>query len=129
MTPPQTEIEEVIRKINNAWQKGPLDDLNDFFHHNMIIAGPDFQILGKGREACIKSYKDFGAAAVIHSCTEGTPEIHVQGDTAVAGYHFDIDYEIQGRRCHETGRDLFVFTRENGRWLAVWRTMIVDTAE
>jgi hypothetical protein len=31
-----------------------------------------------------------------------------------------------GERFNDTGRDLFVFVKEDGRWQAVWRTMIVS---
>lgn len=37
-----------------------------------------------------------------------------------------MTYELAGKQYHESGRDTLVFTRETGRWLVVWRLMLVD---
>jgi len=50
--------------------------------------------------------------------------IDVVGQTAVASYVFDIRYELEGVAYQESGRDLFVFSREQTTWRAVWRTML-----
>lgn len=34
-----------------------------------------------------------------------------------------------GERFKDSGRDLFDFIRQNDRWQAVWRTMIVSQEE
>ena len=33
-------------------------------------------------------------------------------------------YERSGERYRATGRDLWVFARQDGAWLAAWRTML-----
>jgi hypothetical protein len=33
-------------------------------------------------------------------------------------------YERSGQRNRATDRDLWVFARDGGRWLAVWRAML-----
>jgi len=37
-------------------------------------------------------------------------------------------YERSGERSRATGRDLWVFVRQGGEWVAIWRTML-DLAE
>jgi hypothetical protein len=55
--------------------------------------------------------------------------IDVFGDTAIATCSYEIAYEMGGERFNDTGRDIFVFVRENHRSLAVWRTMIIPEAK
>jgi hypothetical protein len=43
---------------------------------------------------------------------------------AVITFRYDMRYERSGDRYHATGRDLWVFHRENNAWIAVWRTML-----
>jgi hypothetical protein len=51
----------------------------------------------------------------------------VVGDTAVVTYGFGIHYEMGGEAMVDTGRDMFVLTREpGGPWQAVWRTLIME---
>jgi hypothetical protein len=33
-------------------------------------------------------------------------------------------YEMRGEVHKDSGYDLFVFSREKGKWLAVWRTIL-----
>jgi hypothetical protein len=33
-------------------------------------------------------------------------------------------YERSGERFRATGRDLWVFQKQSGAWIAVWRTML-----
>jgi hypothetical protein len=35
-------------------------------------------------------------------------------------------WAMGGQSFREAGHDLFVFARENGAWLAVWRTLVPD---
>jgi hypothetical protein len=39
-----------------------------------------------------------------------------------------MDWEMEDERHAESGRDVFVFSRVAGRWLAAWRLTPVDSA-
>jgi hypothetical protein len=123
------EIKDLLQKINEAWSKGNPDDLAEFFHENLVILGPDLQRMGEGKEACIQSYKDFLTQAVIHMYKEHDFLIDVWGNTAVAIYTFDISYGMSGLVFNETGHDMFVFNRREGKWLAVWRMVFPTRSE
>jgi len=118
------EIVDILRAINAAWVKGETDELKRYFHEDMIIARPGFGIHGEGRKACVDSYREFAGMANIQKLSESQRVVLVWGDTAVASYKFDIDYEIDGQSHQDAGYDLFVFTRRKGTWLAVWRTVL-----
>jgi ketosteroid isomerase-like protein len=122
------EIRLVLGKINDAWLKGRPEDLRAVldrcFHDDIVIKGPGFQAMGRGKEACVKSYADFERQARVRSCQLSEPEIDHAGDTAVATYSWEMTYELDGHEYHESGHDLFVLTRIQGRWQAVWRAML-----
>ena len=118
------EIRHVLRNINHAWTEGPVDDLRKYFHEDMIIAQPGFGIRGEGKNACVDSYREFAGMASIDGLRESEHVILVWGDTAVASYRFDIEYELDGQAHQDAGYDLFVFTRQDGTWLAAWRTIL-----
>ena len=122
------EIRLLLNKINDAWLAGPPDGipgvLNECFSADMVIKGPSFQAMGRGKEACVKSYVDFVRQARVRSCTLSEPEIDHFGDTAIATYSWEMTYELDGHEYHNSGHDLFVLSRVEGRWLAVWRAML-----
>jgi hypothetical protein len=106
------------------WNKVP--ELNSYFHDDMVIKGPAFQELCRGRAACVKSYEEFLAQAKVLEYKDKPPSVDVFGRSAVAVCPWEMTYELAGKQYHESGRDTLVFTRETGRWLVVWRLMLVD---
>jgi len=40
-TKDQQEIWQIIKTINDAWLKGHVEDLIDYFHDDMVIVTPD----------------------------------------------------------------------------------------
>lgn len=50
--------------------------------------------------------------------------IDVCGDTAVATCPWEMEWEAGGEARREAGHDVFVLARRDGRWLAVWRTVV-----
>ncbi len=119
-------VAELIRTINEAWLEGRTEELHRFFHDDMIIAGPNAAKMGEGREACVKSYTDFIDSAHIAHFDSKEVSVDVWGNAALAFYEFEITYKMHGMEYHETGRDVFLFTRESAThpWLAVWRMVI-----
>ena len=85
-------IRQLLKRIHNAWTQGRTDELNTIFHEDMVIAGPGFQALAKGREVCVRSYEDFIRQATIQECKETEPSIHVSGDTAVGSKHSGLSF-------------------------------------
>ena len=119
------EILELIEQLNDAWVKGSPEQLSSFFREDIAMVHPDFIHRTEGREACIASYVDFCSQAKVNDFKLGETSIDVIGHTAIATYSYEISYEMGGELFKDTGRDLFVFIREDGRWQAVWRTMII----
>lgn len=120
----QGEIRQLLKSMSEAWVSGHPEELEEYFHEDMVIALPGFGRRGVGKRACVESYKELTSRATIQDFRESDPLIDVWGDTAVASYRFELDYEMSGQEHHDSGQDLFVFARERGNWRAVWRTII-----
>lgn len=124
------EIWDLVQRMNDAWAKpGGPEELASFFREDIVMVHPDFTYRTEGRDACVASYEDFCRQAEIRDFKINNPGIHVFGNTAIATYSYEIAYEMGGERFNDTGRDIFVFVRENDRWRAVWRTMIIPEAK
>jgi len=122
------KVRIVLQQINDAWLHGRSEhlrqSLEDCFHEEMVIRGPDFQDLCRGKAACAQSYVDFLHQAKIQNCKLAEPEIDIAGDTAIATYAWKMTYELAGQSYTEAGHDLVVFTGHEGKWLAVWRALL-----
>lgn len=126
-TPPtkdQEAVRAVLRRINDAWLTGHFDDLGQYFHENMVVVPPGYHMRLNGRDACVRSYRDFTAAATIDEFMLHDPSVEVVGDTATAMSRFDTVYRLEGKTYRESGFDLFVLNRTGDDWLAVFRTVI-----
>ncbi len=127
-TPVRHAVAETMRWINQAWLDGRPDDIADRLHPAMVMVFPGFTGRGEGRAAIVAGFVDFCSNATVHSYREADAQIDVAGDTAVMSYTFEMVYERSGENYQATGRDVWVFTRHDGQWLGVWRTML-DLAE
>jgi hypothetical protein len=121
-------VAEVVRRINRAWLDGRPEDLRALFHPAVAMIFPGFAGRAEGRDTLVAGFADFCAQAKVHDYREADHQVDVVGGTAVASYTFAMVYERAGGRYHSTGRDLWVFGRHAGAWVAVWRTML-DVAE
>lgn len=120
----KNEIAKTVRKINSALVEGNPEKLNEYFHEDIMIVSPELKVRGKGKDECIKSYVDFLSKATLNEYNQSEPQICVFGSTATVSYKYDVGWEINGESFKESGQNLFVFTRVDGKWLVVWRMLI-----
>jgi hypothetical protein len=133
LTKEQTEIRDLLSRINNAWSKLRGDAmtaaLNECFADEIVLRGPGFVFLGKGRDSAVQSYHDFVTQAEVKSVLLDEPQIDVAGDTATAQYKWSMTYVLNGQEYTEQGHDVFVFARRDNKWLAVWRALLPEQPE
>lgn len=120
----QEEILSLLSRINEAWLEGRTEGLNDCFHNDVVIKGPQLQEMARGREACVKSYEDFIRLAKVREFKASEPVIDVFGAVAVASCPWKINYRMNDRDFRESGRDLLVLTHQKGEWKVVWRAVL-----
>ena len=113
-----------MRRIIQAWLDGRVDDLAPLVHPDIVMVFPGFAGRIGGREAFLAGFRDFCRTARIQDFCEHDHQVDVAGDTAVISFRYDMVYERARERYCATGRDLWVFQRQDGEWKAVWRTML-----
>jgi Domain of unknown function (DUF4440) len=130
ITSEQVAIRDLLSRINDAWikQRGEAMKaaLNECFAEDVVMRGPGFVFVGKGRALVVQSYCDFVNQAEVKSLSLEEPEIDVTGETATAQYKWAMTYVLSGQEYSEHGRDVFVFARRDKKWLAVWRVMLIE---
>jgi len=122
-------VTEALSRINEAWLKGRPGDIAPLLHPTIVMVFPGFGGQIEGRDAFVAGFADFCANASVHEYREADHRVDVVVDTAVATFTYVMVYERSGERYRATGRDLWVFARQGGAWLAAWRTMLGVTEE
>ena len=126
----QAEIRDVLSRINGAWSKlrgeAMTAALNECFAEEIVMRGPGFVFLSKGRDVAVQSYHDFVNQAEVKSFLLDEPQVDVAGETATAQYKWTMTYVLNKQEFTERGYDIFVFARREKKWLAVWRAMLPE---
>lgn len=123
-TPAHEEIWQIVKEINDSWVLGRPENLDNYFHKEIVFVAPGFSQRIEGRTACVDSFRDFCANAKVRSFKPADPAIDICKETAIATYSFKVEYDMKNETFDEGGRDVWVFIRDKNRWLAVWRTII-----
>jgi len=114
-----------VKAVNDAFVKGGESHirtvLEDIFHQDMVIRGPELKLVAEGKKACIDSYVAFASAATILSFEGSEPSVDLFDDMATGKYSWHISYVMDGAECDQKGDEVFMFVREGGKWLAAWR--------
>lgn len=118
------EVTAALDRINRAWLDRRPADLVPLFHPRITTVFPGFPGRAVGRDANVAGFEDFCTHATVHEYREADRQVDVAGDTAVVSFTYEMVYERDGKRNRAKGRDLWVFARQGGQWLAVWRTML-----
>ena len=118
------EVRAVLDRISEAWRARRYEDLSQFFAQDMVLALPGKAVRVEGRDAIVASYREFMDRITVTSYREDQHSVDVWGATAIASFRWDMAWLAGNVPNHETGSDVFAFTHTDGRWLAVWRTML-----
>lgn len=121
---PAGEVAAVLRRINNAWIGHRLDDLATILHERIVMVYPGFSGRSEGRENIIAGFTEFLSQARVTLYRESDLQIDVNADTAVATFAYEMMYERDGGIYRTTGRDMWIFGKHEGEWLAVWHALL-----
>jgi hypothetical protein len=122
--PDSRSVAAAMHAINQAWLGGLIDDLAPAVHPEIVMVLPGFSGQVRGREPLLAGFRDFVHNASIENFRELDQQIDVVGVTAVLTFAYEMVYARGGERYRATGRDIWVFQRDDTRWIAVWRTML-----
>jgi hypothetical protein len=115
---------EAVRTVNRTWLEGRPQDMRALIHPEITMAIPGFTGSVSGRDAFIAGFEEFCNSAKLLSFQDHDHQADVIDTTAVVSFRFEMVYEREGSRYRATGRDLWVFSRQEAGWVAVWRTML-----
>ncbi len=118
----EEEIRTRLHEINEAWVGGRFAQLARYFDPEIVMVAPDSGGRIAGAEACLASFKEFLGAANVLEFRESEFTADVWGTAAVGTFRFDITYVLDGSQHTEAGREIWLFTRGDDGWRAVWRT-------
>ena len=124
MPSPETEVHNTLAAINQAWREGRPSAMSEYLHPGITMALPGFGGTVEGRDALLVGFMEFCANARVIEYAESEEQIQIVGNVAVVSFRFAMVYERSDYRERSTGRDVWVFERTDGRWCAVWRTML-----
>ncbi|HEY0786203.1 MAG TPA: nuclear transport factor 2 family protein [Acidobacteriaceae bacterium] len=127
----ETVVRHLVERINNAWfhRRGAemREAISDSIAEDVVMRGPGFAFMGKGREFMLDSYRKFAVEAEIRDFSTRHFTGEISGDTAVVQYGWKMVYDLSEGEYTEQGHDLFVFARRQGKWLLVWRVLLDRT--
>jgi hypothetical protein len=117
--PEKQALWNTLRALNDAWTKGDPADLAHYFHPEMVAITATDRHRREGAAACIAGWSEFARTVRILDWREVNPLIQLHGDSAVLAYEYELICETGGQKVTLTGRDMFFFVRQQGRWWAV----------
>src|ERR1700722_2895068 len=118
------DVTAAMRQINQAWIDGQIGDLAPMLHPEIVMVFPNFAGRIQGRDDFLAGFHDFRQNATLQEFREHDQKVDVAGDSAVVTFRYEMVYERSGNRYRSTGRDLWVFQKQDEAWIAVWRTML-----
>lgn len=113
-----------MRRINQTWLEGRVDDLAPLVHADITMVLPEFSGRAHGREGFLAGFRDFCQNAAIQDFRELDLQVDVVGQAAAVAFQYEMVYTRSGVQYRCTGRDLWVFENEDAAWIAVWRAML-----
>lgn len=119
------ELVDAVRQLNDAWLNSRFDDLQKFFHPDVVLVHPRFTQRTTGRDALMASYIDFVTQAKIDLFEAGEPQADVTDNVAVSVYPWRMKYQFEKQPYDESGWDILVWNRAREGWVVVWRTVIL----
>jgi ketosteroid isomerase-like protein len=120
----KNEIRQTVERINEASRKGDIEALKHFCHKDVVIVPPGFVRRAEGRDKYLKSVEDFCAIGTFLEYKELSMKIDVFGNVAIVYYNYETKWEMEGKTFSETGTIVMVLSRNDGKWLMIWRTLI-----
>jgi Domain of unknown function (DUF4440) len=120
-------IRTVLGALTKAWRTGRTKDIGALLHPSVVFVRPGFSGRAEGRAACVATYDEFLAAALVLRYEEAESVVDVFGKTAVATLRWEMAWELGGQRSEDAGHDVYVLARTDDRWLIAWRTLLSTT--
>jgi len=116
------EVLSILEIMNKCWTtENNVEKLDEYFHKNIVVFEPGRRELRVGKKECIDGWKSFVENNKINYWKESEHlvQLYNGGKSAVVTYYWEISTENNDRNFISKGRDMFVFVKEDEKWLAI----------
>jgi Domain of unknown function (DUF4440) len=120
----ESDVHKVMAAINRAWRENRPAEMEVYLHPDVTMVLPGFNGAVTGRETLLTSFDEFCSNARVLEYMESDEQIQIISNIAFVNFRFEMLYERAAYRERSTGRDVWVFKSQDGKWLAVWRLMV-----
>lgn len=113
------DVKATLIAMWDAIEKGDVDRYASYVHPDFTSFGENDVYLASGKEAEVRSYRDYLRRATGVHTEMHQPAVTVRGDTAWITYYWTDAGVIEGKRFTSRGKSTRIFVREAGRWLCI----------
>lgn len=118
------EIEQVLESIAHAWRHHRLGELGDFLDDDVVFVAPGFRERLVGRAPLVERFRRFLDEATITEYVERDLTVDVFGDTAVATFLWEMEWDFEASTFRQRGHDVVVLTQRAQGWRVVFRLQV-----
>ncbi|CAM2065631.1 Nuclear transport factor 2 family protein [Sulfidibacter corallicola] len=112
-----------LDQLNRAWVEGRPDEMKPILHEQMVVTGPQFQVLAQGREHCLQGYRDFCNSARVLDFEVFDRDVRAFGEAVMVTYRFVVTWSREDVRHVDRGHEAFLFVHRDDEWFAAWRNV------
>ncbi len=113
------DVKATLIAMWDAIEKGDVDRYASYVHPDFTSFGENDVYLTAGKEAEVRSYRDYLRRATGVHTEMHQPAVTVRGDTAWITYYWTDAGMIESKRFTSRGKSTRIFVREAGRWLCI----------
>jgi ketosteroid isomerase-like protein len=127
----EKELVDATRRINQAFVRGDLGTLESHIRQDFTMLHGHMKRIENKSEAVAEWKQLFavrGASGLTYYIKESAFKVQLYGDTAVVTFNYEHPRLEKGRLGTETGKAVYVFLRDGGRWLMVHCSTIQNVA-
>lgn len=123
-TDPESKLHDTMSAINRAWRENTPSEMRPYLHQHITVVLPGFSGTAVGIDALMAGFDEWCTNARVIEYSESDEQIQIVDNVGFVSFRFDMLYERAAYRERSTGRDIWAFELIEGRWLAIWRTMV-----
>ena len=123
-TDPESKLHDTMSAINRAWRENRPSEMRPYLHPHITVVFPGFSGTAAGMDALIGGFDEWCSNARVVEYKESDEQIQIVDNVGFVSFRFDMLYERASYSEKSTGRDIWAFELIEGRWLAIWRTMV-----
>lgn len=113
------DVKATLVAMWQAIEQGDVDRYATYLHPDFTSFGENDAYLNEGKDAEVRSYRDYLKRAVGVHTDMHQPAVTLRGDVAWITYYWTDSGVADGKRFSSRGKSTRIFVRERGSWLCI----------